>query len=320
MGWTAEDIPPGGLAGKTIIVTGGNSGIGFEAARAFAGRGAQIVLACRNPQKAGDAVDRLRAAHADAQVEVLPLDLASLASVRDFAKQFSERHPNLDALCNNAGVMALPLRRTADGFEMQVGTNHLGHFALTGLLLEKLLETPGSRVVNVSSTAHKIGKVDLEDLNFQTRRYRKWPAYGQSKLANLYFTYELQRRLQRAGLAGPGATLAAAAHPGYAATNLQFVGPQMANSNFMERAAELLNRVASQPASMGCLPTVYAAVHADVEGGGYYGPDGFQEMAGHPTRVASTRRSHDEASAVGLWELSEELTGVRFGALDGQGA
>ncbi|GAG24419.1 unnamed protein product, partial [marine sediment metagenome] len=212
MGWTAKDIPPGGLAGKTIIVTGGNSGIGFEAARAFAGRGAQLVLACRNPQKAGDAVDRLLAAHADAQVEVLPLDLASLASVRDFAKQFSERYPSLDVLCNNAGVMALPLRRTADGFEMQVGTNHLGHFALTGLLLDKLLATPGSRVVNVSSTAHKIGKVDLDDLNYQTRRYRKWAAYGQSKLANLYFTYELQRRLERAGIAGPGATLTAAAH------------------------------------------------------------------------------------------------------------
>jgi hypothetical protein len=312
MGWTAEDIPPGALAGKTIIVTGGNSGIGFEAARAFAGRGAQLVLACRNPQKAGDAVDRLHAAHADARVEVLPLDLASLASVRDFAKQFSERYESLDALCNNAGVMALPLRRTADGFEMQVGTNHLGHFALTGLLLDKLLATPGSRVVNVSSTAHKIGKVDLDDLNYEKRAYSKWPAYGQSKLANLYFTYELQRRLERAGT---DTTLAAAAHPGYAATNLQFVGPQMMNSSLLERVAGLANRLLSQPASMGCLPTVYAAVHADVEGGGYYGPDGFQEIAGHPKKVASTKRSHDEATAAGLWELSEELTGVSYDAL-----
>jgi hypothetical protein len=312
MGWTAEDIPPGGLAGKTIIVTGGNSGIGFEAARAFAGRGAQLVLACRNPQKAGDAVDRLLAAHADAQVEVLPLDLASLASVRDFAKQFSERYPSLDVLCNNAGVMALPLRRTADGFEMQVGTNHLGHFALTGLLLDKLLATPGSRVVNVSSTAHKIGKLDLDDLNYEKRTYWKWAAYGQSKLANLYFTYELQRRLERAGVQG---TLTAAAHPGYAATNLQFVGPQMMHSRFLERVAGLANRIVSQPASMGCLPTVYAAVHADVEGGGYYGPDGFQEIAGHPKKVASTKRSHDAASAAGLWELSETLTGVTFDAL-----
>jgi NAD(P)-dependent dehydrogenase (short-subunit alcohol dehydrogenase family) len=312
MGWTAKDIPPGGLAGKTIIVTGGNSGIGFEAARAFAGRGAQLVLACRNPQKAGDAVDRLVAAHADAQVEVLPLDLASLASVRDFAKQFSERYPSLDALCNNAGVMALPLRRTADGFEMQVGTNHLGHFALTGLLLDKLLATPGSRVVNVSSTAHKIGKLDLDDLNYEKRTYWKWAAYGQSKLANLYFTYELQRRLERAGVQG---TLTAAAHPGYAATNLQFVGPQMMNSRFLERVAGLANRIVSQPASMGCLPTVYAAVHTDVEGGGYYGPDGFQEIAGHPKKVASTKRSHDEATAAGLWELSEELTGVTYDAL-----
>lgn len=312
MGWTAESLPEDALEGKTYIVTGGNSGIGFEAADALAGRGARTVLACRNPQKAGEAVDRIRKKHTHASVETLALDLSRLASVREFAKAFDDTSDRLDGLVNNAGVMAIPLRRTADGFEMQIGTNHLGHFALTGLLLEKLLETPDARVVNVSSTMHKVGRVDLDDLNYRERRYRKWAAYGQSKLANLYFTYELQRRFERARVP----TLAAACHPGYAATNLQFVGPQMEGSSFMARGAALMNRIVSQPASMGCLPTLYAAVGADVRGGDYYGPDGFQEIAGHPTRVQSTRRSHDEEIAAGLWELSEELTGVEFGALD----
>ncbi len=311
MGWTAESLPEDALAGKTYVVTGGNSGIGFEAASALASRGARTILGCRNPQKATEAVERIRKQHTHASVEAVALDLASLASVRDFAKSLDEKSDRLDALINNAGVMAIPLRRTADGFEMQIGTNHLGHFALTGLLLEKLLQTPDSRVVSVSSTMHKIGRVDLDDLNYSERRYGKWPAYGQSKLANLYFIYELQRRFERAGVP----SIAAACHPGYAATNLQFVGPQMEGSSFMERGAGLMNRILSQPASMGCLPTVYAAVGADVRGGDYYGPDGFQEISGHPTRVKSTKRSHDEETAAGLWELSEELTGVAFGAL-----
>ena len=308
-GWTASDLPA--LAGRTIIVTGANSGIGFEAAMQLAGKGARVVLACRDPNKTEAAATAIRDAHPGAALEAMPLDLASLASVRSFADAYRKEHSELHVLCNNAGVMALPYRRTADGFEMQLGTNHLGHFALTGLLLEPLLATSGARVVNVSSGAHRFGRIRFHDLHFEDG-YRKWAAYGQSKLANLYFTYELQRRLERAGVQG---TLTAAAHHGYAATNLQFVGPQMMNSSFLERVAGLANRIVSQPASMGCLPTVYAAVHADVEGGDYYGPDGFQEIAGHPKKVASTKRSHDQATASGLWELSETLTGVTYGAL-----
>ena len=194
-GWTAEDIPD--LTGKTIIVTGGNSGIGYEAALQLAGKRANVVLACRDPGRAGDAVERIRSAHPKASVDVMALDLASLASVRSFAEAFSRRHDRLDVLCNNAGVMALPYRRTADGFEMQLGTNHLGHFALTGLLLERLLSTAAARVVNVSSTAHRMGKMRFDDLQWE-HGYGKWRAYGQSKLANLLFTYELQRRLAAA--------------------------------------------------------------------------------------------------------------------------
>ncbi len=315
MGWTAEDIPVGGLDGRTFIVTGGNSGIGFEAARALAARGADLFLACRNPAKAADAAERIRARQADARVEVMQLDLASLASVHDFAKAFAGKRERLDVLVNNAGVMAIPLRRTDDGFEMQIGTNHLGHFALTGLLLPQLLAAPNPRVVNVSSTMHKIGRVDVDDLNYERRRYSKWPAYGQSKLANLYFTYELQRKLDAAGKGQR--LLAAACHPGYAATNLQAVGPQMEGSRFMERATDLANRIFSQSAAMGALPTIYAAVHPAVEPAGYYGPDGFQEMRGHPTKVSSTARSQDVARAGALWDLSAELTGVRWEALAG---
>ena len=224
MGWTADDIPPGGLAGKTIIVTGGNSGIGFEASRAFAGRGAQVVLACRNPQKAGEAVDRLLAAHADAQVDVLPLDLASLASVRDFAKQFSERYESLDALCNNAGVMALPLRRTADGFEMQLGTNHLGHFALTGLLAGQ------------AAGDARLARRERQQHHAQDRQ--AWISTTSTTSSDLLEVGRLRpeqagqpavhlRAAAPAGARRAHGTLTAAAHPGYAATNLQFVGPQM---------------------------------------------------------------------------------------------
>jgi NAD(P)-dependent dehydrogenase (short-subunit alcohol dehydrogenase family) len=208
---------------------------------------------------------------------------------------------------NNAGVMALPYRTTADGFEMQLGTNHLGHFALTGLLLERLLGTPGSRVVSVSSTAHKVGRMRWDDLPWE-RGYSKWRAYGQSKLANLLFTYELQRRLEEAR----AQTLAVACHPGFAATNLQTAGPRMARSAFGERGMLLINRLFAQSAEMGALPTLYAACADDVEGGEYFGPDGFSESWGHPTRVRSSSRSHDHQDQARLWEVSEQLTGVRY--------
>ena len=306
--WTAEDLPD--LSGRTMIVTGGNSGLGLETVRALAGKEAHVVLACRDAARAAGAVDEVRRSHPDASLEAMTLDLASLASVRDFAKAFLDRHERLDVLCNNAGVMALPARKTADGFEMQLGTNHLGHFALTGLLLERLLAMPSARIVTVSSTMHKIGKIHFDDLQWE-RSYRKWPAYGQSKLANLLFTYELQRRLE----ARSQNAIAAASHPGYAATNLQATGPRMAGSSFMERATGWANGVFAQSAAMGALPSIYAAAGPDVKGGDYFGPDGFMENAGHPTRVKSNARSHDREVAARLWEISESLTGVRYDAL-----
>jgi len=305
--WTADQIPD--LGGKTIIVTGGNSGIGYEAVKQLARKGAQVVLACRDMEKARAAIASIASEQPRASVEAMALDLASLASVRSFAATFLAAHTTLDVLCNNAGVMALPYRKTADGFEMQFGTNHLGHFALTGLLLEPLLATPGARVVNVSSGAHRMGSIHFDDLQWE-RSYRRWGAYGQSKLANLLFTYELQRRCAAAG----ASLISVACHPGYAATNLQAAGPRMEGSTWMESLSEFANRVAAQSAAMGALPTLYAAT-ADVHGGDYIGPDGFGELWGNPKKVQSNQRSHDTAAATKLWEVSEQLTGVRYTAL-----
>lgn len=306
--WTADNLPD--LAGKTIVVTGGNSGIGYEAAKQFARKGAHVVVACRNMEKARAALSSIAAEHPTAALEAMPLDLASLESVRSFATAFLAGHTALDVLCNNAGVMALPYRKTADGFEMQFGTNHLGHFALTGLLLERLLATPVARVVNVSSGAHRMGSIRFDDLQWE-RGYRKWAAYGQSKLANLLFTYELQRKLS----ATAANVISVACHPGYAATNLQTAGPRMEGATFMESLSEFANRVAAQSAAMGALPTLYAATAPDIRGGDYIGPDGVGELWGNPKKVQSNRRSHDTAAAAKLWEISEKLTGVRYAAL-----
>ncbi|HXK23420.1 MAG TPA: oxidoreductase [Myxococcota bacterium] len=308
MGWNHADVPS--LRSRTIVVTGANSGIGLEAARTLAGAGAHVVLACRDPRRAESAASKLRAAHPGAELEILPLDLASLASVREFASAFSARHARLDVLVNNAGVMAIPRRTTADGFEMQLGTNHLGHFALTGLLLPRLLVAPAPRVVTVSSTAHRMGRMRFDDLHGE-RSYRRWRAYGQSKLANLLFSYELDRRTRAAGRA----LVAAACHPGYSATNLQLVGPRMDGSRGMETLMDWANRVFSQDASMGSLPTLFAATAPSVQGGDYYGPDRMFETWGHPTKVGSSARSRDVQSARRLWEVSEELTGVRYEGL-----
>lgn len=303
--WTADDIPA--LGGKTVVVTGGNSGIGFEAARQMARKGAHVILACRDTGRAADALGQIRTLHPAASVEAMQLDLASLESVHRFARDFAAKNVPLDVLCNNAGVMAIPRRTTAEGFEMQLGTNHLGHFALTGLLLEPLLASPAARVVNVSSTAHKPGRIDFDDLQGE-KSYRKWMAYAQSKLANLLFTYELQRRLEAAG----APAISVACHPGYSATNLQAVGPQMSGSRIAARLMDLGNRFFSQPAAMGALPTLYAATSPDARGGDYIGPDGFMENYGHPRKTRSTARSHDRAVATRLWEVSEKLTSVRY--------
>ena len=307
--WTAEDLPD--LSGKTIIVTGGNSGLGYQAALQFARKGARVLLACRSQSRARAASEAIAAAHPQAAPEVMELDVASLSSIRDFAKAFLDGHGELHVLCNNAGVMALPERKTADGFEMQLGTNHLGHFALTGLLLERLLATPGARVVTVSSTAHRIGKIRFDDLHWE-RGYRRWGAYGQSKLANLLFAYELQRKLEAKG----ASAISVACHPGWAATELQVTGPRMQGSSLLEAVAHLSNRLFSQSAAMGALPTLYAAAAPGVRGGDYIGPDGFGETWGHPKKVQSSARSHDGEAAARLWGASEALTGVRYQPLE----
>ena len=292
--------------GRTAVITGANSGIGLEAARELARAGAHVVMACRDTTKGDAAAHAIRKELPSAELEVAALDLASLDSVRAFAGRYP--HERLDLLINNAGVMAPPYTKTIDGFELQFATNHLGHFALTGLLLDKLLATPHARVVTVSSTAHKMGRIDFEDLQSE-RSYRRWGAYGQSKLANLLFCFELDRRLE----ATDADLLSVAAHPGYSATNLQFA----ATPSRIERLASVvLNRVYAQSAERGAAPTLYAAT-ADIPGGSFVGPDGFQEMRGEPRIVKSTRAARDPETALRLWALSEQLTGVHFSPVAG---
>ena len=305
--WTEALVPD--QTGRTALITGANSGIGLEAARMLAKRGAHVVLACRTRAKADAARDSILADAPTADVSVIDLDLSSLASVAEAAAEFSARFGRLDLLVNNAGVMATPYQRTVDGFELQFATNHLGHVALTAHLLPMLLATGKSRVVNVSSLAHKMGKIDFDDLQSE-RRYRAWGAYGQSKLANLLFTFELQRRLEEVG----ADTIAVAAHPGISDTNLAgstggIVGQLMALTHPMAK-------VFSQNAHAGALPTVRAATDPAVRGGEYYGPDGFMEQRGAPKRVEPNASARDAAIAKRLWEVSVGLTGVPFGALD----
>jgi NAD(P)-dependent dehydrogenase (short-subunit alcohol dehydrogenase family) len=308
-GWTAAQLPR--LDGKIIVVTGANSGIGYEAARGLASAGAHVVLACRSEQGANDAIAKIHGEHPSAKLSFLPLDLSNLASVRAFADAFGKAHDRLDVLINNAGVMALPYRKTADGFEMQFGTNHLGHFALTGLLLNRIVRAAPSRVVTVSSDMHKTGKIRFDDLQWE-HGYQRWLAYGQSKLANLLFAYELERRIEARGLS----VRSVACHPGYAATNLQTAAARMESSSFSEKLWRGMNSLFAQPMEMGALPTLFAAAAPEVRGGDYIGPDGFMEVRGYPVKVKSNKRSHDTEVARRLWEVSEQLTGVRFaGAL-----
>ena len=285
--WTAADLPD--LHGRTAIVTGANSGIGRVAARELARAGAAVTLAVRDPVKG-----RAAAATMAGSVTVRPLDLANLSSVRSFA---AGTEGPVDLLVDNAGIMAIPERRTADGFELQIGTNHLGHFALTNLLLPQITD----RVVVVSSALHRNGRIDLDDLNWERRPYRPWAAYSQSKLANLLFVLELQRRLTEAG----SAVRATAAHPGYAATNLQG-RTGSAISNFF---VAIGNRLVAQSDTMGALPTLYAAT-GDIPGGTYIGPDGFGHQRGYPAVDTPAAQALDAVTARGLWDLSERLTGV----------
>ena len=299
------------LTGRTIVVTGANSGLGYEATRVFAEKGADVLMACRDTDRGQAAAERISRTVPGAALEVLKLDLADLDSVREFATTFEDDYDDLHVLCNNAGVMAIPRRETADGFETQFGVNHLGHFALTGLLYETLVETEGeTRVVTQSSGAHESGEIDFEDLQGEGS-YDKWGAYSQSKLANVLFAYELDRRLSAADFD----VASVACHPGYAATELQTTGPEMEGSTLKTWAMAGANRLVAQSAAMGALPMVYAGTASTIEGGEYIGPDGPFGARGYPTRAESSARSHDRVVAERLWEVSEELTGVEF-ALD----
>lgn len=292
--WNTENI--GNQSGKTAIVTGSSSGIGLEAASVLAKKGAKVIVAVRNLKKGADALARINGNIQGADVTMMELDLASLKSVSRFTTAFKKEYHRLDLLINNAGVMTPPYSKTEDGFELQFGTNHLGHFALTGKLMDLLITTPDSRVVNVSSAAHGIGKIDFRDLDWQNRKYKKWQAYGDSKIANLYFTYELARRYNDSPVRF------VAAHPGWTATELQrHTG-----------LVSFLNNFFSQSVTMGALPTLYAATSPDARSGDYIGPDGFQEMKGHPKKVKSNPLSRDTEIAAKLWHVSEQLTGFRF--------
>ncbi|AQT78533.1 short-chain dehydrogenase [Mycolicibacterium litorale] len=297
--WTSTDIPD--QTGRTAVITGANTGLGYETARALAQHGAHVVLAVRNLDKGKAAADLIARRSPQAQVSVQKLDLTSLESIRSAADELRAGHDHIDLLINNAGVMMTPKETTRDGFELQFGTNHLGHFALTGLLIDRLLDTPGSRVVTVSSQGHRFARrgINFDDLNWE-RGYSRIGAYGQAKLANLMFTYELQRRLIGTQ------TIAAAAHPGGSRSELSRNLPPAVQAVFT--VLEPL----FQEADMGALPTLRAATDPGVLGGQYYGPDGFGEQRGYPKIVASSAASHDTAAQRRLWAVSEELTGVVY--------
>lgn len=300
--WTAGNVPA--QDGRVAVITGANSGLGFDTARVLAQRGARVVMAVRDTAKGEAAAARIRDAAPTADVTVHKLDLGSLASVRAAAEELGSTYPRIDLLVNNAGVMYPPKEVTADGFELQFGTNHLGHFALTGLLLNNLLSVDGSRVVVVASVAHNIlAKIDFDDLQWERRRYNRVAAYGQSKLANLMFAYELQRRLA----AADAKTIAVAAHPGVSDTELIRHVPGNSLPGVRLISGMLLNS-----AEMGALATLRAATDPTVTGGQYYGPDGFRELRGYPKLVSSSNQSHDRNIQQRLWTVSEELTGVSF--------
>ncbi|MDF1576466.1 MAG: oxidoreductase [Bacteroidales bacterium] len=303
MNWTLENMPD--LSGKIIVVTGGNSGLGYESVKAFAGKGAEVVLASRSMEKGEAAKADILKELPEGNIRVMQLDLGDLKSVRNFASAFKKVYKKLDVLLNNAGIMMTPYFTTKDGFEGQLGTNHLGHFALTGLLLDLLLATQGSRLVNVSSGAHRNGEMDFSNLQFENGKgYKPMKAYGRSKLSNLLFSYELQRKLE----AARKDTIAVAAHPGVAMTNLA----RYLESRFLYKIMFPLFKLLAQDQSMGALPQIRASVDPEVKGAQYYGPGGNRELKGYPVLVESSEASYKPDDAARLWEESEKLTGVKF--------
>ncbi|MFF3482127.1 oxidoreductase [Streptomyces sp. NPDC002701] len=306
-GWNVRDVPD--QRGRTAVVTGANSGIGYVTARELARRGARVVLACRSDRRGGAAVDRLCGEVPGADVRFRPLDLADLGSVREFAAAYRGADDRLDLLVANAGVMALPQGRTADGFETQFGVNHLGHFALTGLLMPALLATPGARVVSVSSALHRLANIDIDDLHSE-RPYRRWIAYGRSKTANLLFVHELARRLAATG----SDLVAASAHPGYAATNLMTAGPKMEGRRAAELFMDAGSRFFALSPEAGALPTLYAATAPSVRPDSFTGPSVLGRR-GSPAKASRAGWTRNDTAGRRLWEASERLTGVTYDAL-----
>lgn len=296
--WTSADIPD--LTGRTAVVTGANAGLGLEITRQLAGRGARVILACRDQDKAQAAIDDVSYSHPEARLDAAPLDLASLASVRSLADRLTDSEDRLDLLVNNAGLMAVDESRTEDGFEMQFGVNHLGHFALTARLLPLLVATTGARVVTHSSMGHRMGRLHLEDPMYERRRYRRWAAYFQSKLANVLFSRELDRRLRAAG----ASTVSVAAHPGGSNTDLGTEG-----SGFLNRTMEVGAPIVAQPAAAGALPVLRAATDPAVRGGEFYGPR-YLVRGTTVVRETPSRRARNGDDGRDLWELSERLTAV----------
>jgi NAD(P)-dependent dehydrogenase (short-subunit alcohol dehydrogenase family) len=296
MNWNISDIPS--QKGKVIIVTGANSGLGYETAKALAIKDAEVIMSARNIKNGESAAEKIKKETGKSALTVMKLDLADLSSVKAFIKEFKTRFNRLDILINNAGVMMPPYSKTKEGFELQMGTNHLGHFALTAGLFDLLKNTGSTRIVNLSSNAHKFGKIDFDDFNWEKRKYSSWRAYGDSKIANLYFTYELCRKLDKTD----SDIIVAAAHPGYSATNLQRYSGIF----------EFLNGFLAQSQAMGALNPLYAATAGDVARGDYYGPKGWQEWRGYPHKTNSNTLAHDAKTASYLWKLSEELTNTKF--------
>ncbi len=300
--WSSIDNVPS-LEGQLAIVTGANAGLGFRSARMLALKGAHVVMACRNPDRAIHAAALIREENSDVVIDVEPLDLASLEKVRAFAASMRDKYARLNILINNAGVMAIPYAKTVDGFEMTLGVNHLGHFALTLQLMPLLAQTAGARVVNVSSNLHKRAALDMSDLMFERRTYHKWQAYNNSKLANLLFTFELARRLQSSSV------LSLAAHPGYSQTELAEKGPALAGARVMQTLSRWAGVVAAQSPERGALPQVRAATDPTARAGDYFGPSGWAQLRGPAVRVQPAIQARDQVAARKLWERSVELTG-----------
>ncbi len=306
--WTQQDIPD--LTGKVIVITGANSGLGYESARTLAGQGATVIMAVRNPTKGEKASTDIKQDDPQASLDVMTLDVGNLSSVRDFAAAFQAKYDRLDILMNNAGVMAIPRQETVDGFEMQLGVNHLGHFALTGLLLEVIVKTPQARIHNVTSGANFTARINFDDL-MSKKRYGRWEAYGQSKLANVFFTFELHKRLAAAGFD----TIANTSHPGLVLTNLQTKSVEQSGTNLEGMLYRTLGPFMAQDIRMGVLPMLYAVTAPDAKGGTLYGPN-FLQMRGYPAAVRANPAAYHADARQRFWKISEELTGVTFDILE----